>query len=163
MVRVPGSSGDSGFHRESTEDVKIKEEPGKEALAERGSPPTLKNKEGSTDQGSARRSFIDDKGDDLAIKLEMKPKNPPQAIHGAPAAYDFVREPPPGRDRPSQIGKSPPSDVPPSQNAAKTAKAAPTRRRLKALIKTRKISKMSRAGWTRIKMRVQPEPFTGRS
>lgn len=131
MVRVPGSSGDSGFHRESTEDVKIKEEPGKEASAERGSPPTLKNKEGSTDQESARRSFIDDKGDDLALKLEMKPEKPPQAPHGAPAAYDFIREPPDG-DRPSQIGKSPSSDVPTSQKAAKMAKAAPTRRRLKA-------------------------------
>ena len=36
MVRVPGSSGDSGFHRESpSQEVKIKIEPGMEAFEER--------------------------------------------------------------------------------------------------------------------------------
>jgi len=41
MVRVPGSSGDSGFHRESTdEEVKIKEEPKIEVTTAEGSPST---------------------------------------------------------------------------------------------------------------------------
>uniref|UniRef100_A0AAV1UDP0 Uncharacterized protein n=1 Tax=Peronospora matthiolae TaxID=2874970 RepID=A0AAV1UDP0_9STRA len=45
MVRVPGSSGDTGFHRESRdEDVKIKTEPGIGASAEYGSPQTRKGK-----------------------------------------------------------------------------------------------------------------------
>ena len=39
MVRVPGSSGDSGFHRESlSEDEKVKVEPGIEAYESEGSP-----------------------------------------------------------------------------------------------------------------------------
>ena len=44
MVRVPGSSGDSGFHRESLgEDVHIKVEPGIEVSTEVGSPLTRDN------------------------------------------------------------------------------------------------------------------------
>jgi hypothetical protein len=60
MVRVPGSSGDSVFHRESTEeDVKVKLEPGIEASAEDGSPLTLLDEEGSADRPSAGRSSVD--------------------------------------------------------------------------------------------------------
>uniref|UniRef100_A0AAV1T2R3 Uncharacterized protein n=1 Tax=Peronospora matthiolae TaxID=2874970 RepID=A0AAV1T2R3_9STRA len=41
VVRVPGSSGDSGFHRESlSEDEKVKIEPGMEADEAEGSPRT---------------------------------------------------------------------------------------------------------------------------
>ena len=50
MVRVPGSSGDPGFHRESlSEEVKIKTEPGIEAPAVKGSPQTRED-EGSPDR-----------------------------------------------------------------------------------------------------------------
>ncbi|EGZ10297.1 hypothetical protein PHYSODRAFT_247167 [Phytophthora sojae] len=47
MVRVPGSLGDSGFHRESVEDAQVKKEPGEEASSDIGSTKTLLNKAGS--------------------------------------------------------------------------------------------------------------------
>ncbi|KAE8908614.1 hypothetical protein PF003_g7805 [Phytophthora fragariae] len=48
MVRVPGSSGDSGFHRESTnqEETKVKAEPEIEASTEGESPSTPLNEVG---------------------------------------------------------------------------------------------------------------------
>ncbi|KAE9268156.1 hypothetical protein PR003_g31541 [Phytophthora rubi] len=53
MVRVPGSLGDSGFHRESAEDVQVKKEPGEEASSEHGSTKTLLNETRSADRQRA--------------------------------------------------------------------------------------------------------------
>ena len=54
---MPGSSGDSGFHRESlSEEAKIKTEPGIEAPAKKGSAQTRED-EGSLDRHSFGRGF----------------------------------------------------------------------------------------------------------
>ena len=61
MVRVPGSSSDSGLYRESlSEAVKIKTEPGIEAPAKKRSSQTRED-EGSSDRQSFGRGFDDKK------------------------------------------------------------------------------------------------------
>ena len=79
MVRVPGSSSASGFHRESTgEDVKIKMEPGIEVSAEVGSPQTREEEKISPDRQSFGRDSSDvKKEEDQAIDMEEKPQPPP--------------------------------------------------------------------------------------
>ena len=81
MVRVPGSSGEAGFYRESTgEDVKIKIEPGIETSAEEGSPQT-REKERSPDDQSFGRDFDnkkikeEDQGIDLKKNLYPLPRS----------------------------------------------------------------------------------------
>ncbi|KAG3029943.1 hypothetical protein PC121_g18177 [Phytophthora cactorum] len=76
MVREPGSSGASGFHRESQEqeeeEVSIKLEPRMDASSETGSPTTLLNETGPVDRQSTGRSSADrNKKDNL---LEAKPQ-----------------------------------------------------------------------------------------
>ncbi|KAG2788871.1 hypothetical protein PC129_g20665 [Phytophthora cactorum] len=56
MVRVPGSLGDSGFHRESQEDVQVKIEPGEESSSEVGSTTMQLNEARSADRRSAGRN-----------------------------------------------------------------------------------------------------------
>ncbi|POM77145.1 hypothetical protein PHPALM_5514 [Phytophthora palmivora] len=50
MVRVPGSVGDSGFHRESQEDVQVKVERGEQASSDLGSTMMPLNESRSADQ-----------------------------------------------------------------------------------------------------------------
>uniref|UniRef100_A0AAV1UY15 Uncharacterized protein n=1 Tax=Peronospora matthiolae TaxID=2874970 RepID=A0AAV1UY15_9STRA len=86
MLRVPGSSGDSRFHRESRdEDVKIKTEPGIGASAEYGSPQTREEK-GCQDHPSFGRGFDDKKvkEEDHQADLEEKPQTPPRSLRGPP-------------------------------------------------------------------------------
>jgi hypothetical protein len=86
MMRVPGSSGDSGFHRKSTEedDVKIKMEPEIGVPTEGESPlPPLKQ-EGHTDRPGAGRSSGDVNEEDPALVLEMKPQPPAHVSSGTP-------------------------------------------------------------------------------
>ncbi|GMF41576.1 unnamed protein product [Phytophthora fragariaefolia] len=71
MVRVPGSSGDSGFHRESLEDVQVKIEQGDQASSELGSTTTRLNEVRSTDRQSARRTSVG--GTEADPDLEDKP------------------------------------------------------------------------------------------
>ncbi|GMF39336.1 unnamed protein product [Phytophthora fragariaefolia] len=84
MVRVPGSPGNSGFHRESNQDdVEIKLEPGIDAPAVSGSPQTqLREEEGSTKGQSTGRSSGRVKEEGLATDLEDKPLPPPQPLFG---------------------------------------------------------------------------------
>ncbi|GMF20526.1 unnamed protein product [Phytophthora fragariaefolia] len=80
MVRVPGSAGDSRFHREANqEDVGIKLEPEIDAPVVSGSPQPQLREEGSTEGQITGRSSDRVKEEGLATDLEDKPLPPPQA------------------------------------------------------------------------------------
>ncbi|KAE9335682.1 hypothetical protein PR003_g12897 [Phytophthora rubi] len=89
MVRVPGSSGDSGFHHESQEEVKVKIEQGDQASSDLGSTTTPLNEARPTDRQSAGRSSIDGKEADPDPDLEDKPQSPPQV----PAKWTSLKDP----------------------------------------------------------------------
>ncbi|KAG3065601.1 hypothetical protein PI124_g17238 [Phytophthora idaei] len=80
MMRVPGSLGDAGFHRESPEDTHPTNELGEEAPTEIGTPTTSLSAR-STDRQGTGRSLTDGIEEALAIELEEKPL-PPQAPTG---------------------------------------------------------------------------------
>ena len=87
MVRVPGSSGDSGFHRESLgEDVRIKIEPGIEESAKEITPRTRED-EGSPHQLCFGRGFDEKKTkeEDRSIYPEEKLQPPPEVPSGTTA------------------------------------------------------------------------------
>ncbi|KAJ8576193.1 hypothetical protein ON010_g3019 [Phytophthora cinnamomi] len=86
MVRVPGSSGDSGFHRESQEDVQVKKEQGDQASSKFGSTTTPLNGARPTDRQRAGRTSVD--GNEEAPDLENKPQIPPQVPSGTPMFLD---------------------------------------------------------------------------
>ncbi|EGZ20643.1 hypothetical protein PHYSODRAFT_328731 [Phytophthora sojae] len=92
MVRVPGSLGDSGFHRELVEDAQVKNEPGEEASSHIGSTKTLLNKTRSADRQSARRTSVDGIEGDLETDLEDKPQHPPQVPLGTPVDLGANRD-----------------------------------------------------------------------
>ena len=97
MVRVPGSSGASGFHRESLgeDDVNIKADHGMEVSAAEGSPPTQENYRSPDRQGTGRGpdEFVI-KEEDRSTHLEEKPLLPPQVPSGITpdrtAQYDLL-------------------------------------------------------------------------
>ncbi|KAE9020853.1 hypothetical protein PR002_g12426 [Phytophthora rubi] len=94
MVRVPGSSGDSGFHHESQEEVKVKIEQGDQASSDLGSTTTPLNEARPTDRQSAGRSSIDGKEADPDPDLEDKPQSPPQVPSGpVPAKWTSLKDP----------------------------------------------------------------------
>ncbi|OWY92013.1 hypothetical protein PHMEG_00039148, partial [Phytophthora megakarya] len=89
MVRVPGSSGDSGFHRESQEDGQVKIEQGIEMSSDPGSTTTSLNAR-SANRQSARRNSVDGNEDDLDPDpdLEEKPHPPRVSDMETPADPD---------------------------------------------------------------------------
>ncbi|KAG2989700.1 hypothetical protein PC120_g23116 [Phytophthora cactorum] len=93
MVRVPGSLGDSGFHRESQEYVQVKIKPGEEASSEVGSTTTQLNEARSADRRSAGRNSVGGREADPDPDLEEKPIYPPQVPPGTPADPDLRRVP----------------------------------------------------------------------
>ncbi|GMF49705.1 unnamed protein product [Phytophthora fragariaefolia] len=92
MVRVPGSSGDSGFHRESLEDVQVKIEQGDQASSELGSTTTRLYEVRSADWQSARRTSVG--GTEADPDLEDKPQPPPQVPSWTPVDLDVGQDPP---------------------------------------------------------------------
>ncbi|KAE8959269.1 hypothetical protein PF011_g30489 [Phytophthora fragariae] len=92
MVRVPGSSGDSGFHRESQEEVKVKIEQGDQASSDLGSTTTPLNEASPADRQSSGRNSIDEKEADPDPDLEDKPQPPPQVPSGTPVSLDSHRD-----------------------------------------------------------------------
>ncbi|OWZ23790.1 hypothetical protein PHMEG_0001287 [Phytophthora megakarya] len=94
MVRVPGSSGDSGFHRESQEDVQVKIEQGIKMSSDPGLPTTSLNAR-SADRQSTRRNAVDGNEDDLDPDpdLEEKPHPPQVSDMETPADPDSRQDP----------------------------------------------------------------------
>ncbi|OWY98977.1 hypothetical protein PHMEG_00030112 [Phytophthora megakarya] len=91
MVRVPGSSGDSGFHRESQEDVKIKEEYREEVPTNAGSTEAGLNRARSTDQRSLEKISADRHDADLDQDPDLKEK-PRIPLKAAPAVIADLDE-----------------------------------------------------------------------
>ncbi|KAE9277261.1 hypothetical protein PR003_g28838 [Phytophthora rubi] len=92
MVRVPGSSGDSGFHCESQEEVKVKIEQGDQASSDLGSTTTTLNEARPVDRQSTGGNSIDGKEADPDPDLEDKPQPPPQVPSGTPVSLDSHRD-----------------------------------------------------------------------
>ncbi|KAE8967210.1 hypothetical protein PR001_g28173 [Phytophthora rubi] len=134
MVRVPGPSGDSGFHRESQEDVKIKVEPGIGAPTEGESPSAHLKSEGYTDRQGAGRSSDEVQEEVSAMDLEEKPHPPPVGPSGAPADHDSHRDPP--DEDPSVKTEGSSSTTTPSashvSSKKKNSKRKPAKMKLKA-------------------------------
>ncbi|OWZ08757.1 hypothetical protein PHMEG_00018647 [Phytophthora megakarya] len=95
MVRVPGSSGDSGFHRESQEDVKVQEEYREEAPTNAGSTEASRNTARSTDQRSLERISADRHEADLDQDPDLaeKPRIPLKAAAAVTADLDKNLDP----------------------------------------------------------------------
>ncbi|POM60202.1 hypothetical protein PHPALM_30968 [Phytophthora palmivora] len=89
MVRVPGSLGDSGCHRESHEEAHADLRSGKPASFEIGSPMTPLNQDRSADRQSFGRSSTDGAEEGPATDLEEKSLPPPQVPLGTPADSDL--------------------------------------------------------------------------
>ncbi|GMF49078.1 unnamed protein product [Phytophthora fragariaefolia] len=89
MVRVPGSLGDSGFHRESPqEDTQSEFGQGNEASTNIGSPTTPLNQDRSAERQSFGRSSTDGTEEGPVMDIEDKPRPPPQVPSGTPAGLD---------------------------------------------------------------------------
>ncbi|OWY97816.1 hypothetical protein PHMEG_00031559 [Phytophthora megakarya] len=95
MVGVPGSSGDSGFHREFQEDVKVKGENREEVTTNAGSTEPSLNTARSTDLRSLERISADRHEADLDQDpvLEEKPRIPLKAAAAVTADLDENPDP----------------------------------------------------------------------
>ncbi|POM59348.1 hypothetical protein PHPALM_31932 [Phytophthora palmivora] len=82
MVSVPGSLGDSGFHRESHEEAHADLRSGKPTSLEIGSPTTPLNQDRSADRSTDGTEM------GPATDLEEKPLPPPQVPSGTQTDHD---------------------------------------------------------------------------
>ncbi|POM81158.1 Hypothetical protein PHPALM_908, partial [Phytophthora palmivora] len=128
MVRVPGSLGDSGFHRESHEEAHADLRSGKLASLEIGSPTTPLNQDRSADRQSFGRSSTDGTEEGPATDLEEKPLPPPQVPSGTPADHDSSRD----LQDESPLAKAIQTLVSKSSTKKKSARSRPLRKKLKA-------------------------------
>ncbi|GMF58119.1 unnamed protein product [Phytophthora fragariaefolia] len=134
MVRVRGSLGDSGFHRESPqEDTQSEFGQGNEASTNIGSPTTPLNQDRSAEQQSFGRSSTDGTEEGRVMDLEDKPRPPPQVPAGTPAGLDENLDPP-DESPPAQAGTN--TSIQPRSGRStakkKTAKSKPSRKKIKA-------------------------------
>ncbi|POM76003.1 LOW QUALITY PROTEIN: Hypothetical protein PHPALM_6807 [Phytophthora palmivora] len=131
MVRVPGSVGDSGFHRESQEDVQVKVEQGEQASSDLGSTMMPLNESRSADQQSARRNSADGREGDLDPDPDLEDKKlPPQAPASTTLGkvkvepFRFIRAP-------VEPSPYPPKDPSISRSDKKKPKKKLTRKKMK--------------------------------
>ncbi|GMF43571.1 unnamed protein product [Phytophthora fragariaefolia] len=134
MVRVPGSLGDSEFHRESPqEDMQSEFGQGNEASTNIGSPTTTLNQHRSAERQSFGRSSTDGTEEGPVMDLEDKPRPPPQVPSGTPAGLDENLNPP-DESPPAQVGTN--MSIQPRRGRStankKTAKSKPSRKKIKA-------------------------------
>ncbi|GMF49759.1 unnamed protein product [Phytophthora fragariaefolia] len=134
MVRVPGSLGDSGFHRESPqEDTQSEFGQGNEASTNIGSPTPPLNQDRSAERQSFGRSSTDGTEEGPVMDLEDKPRPPPQVPSGTPAGLDENLDPP-DESPPAQAGTN--TSIQPRSGRStakkKTAKSKPSRKKIKA-------------------------------
>jgi hypothetical protein len=129
MVRVPGSIGDAGFHRESQDDAQVSHGSGDEAPTVAGSPTASLNAR-STDRPSPGRSSADGIEDGLATDQEDKPRSPPQVPSGTPAGLDASQDLP--DEGPYARANEPSSTTTRAASGAKSAKTKAARKKLKA-------------------------------
>ncbi|GMG14512.1 unnamed protein product [Phytophthora fragariaefolia] len=134
MVRVPGSLGDSEFHRESPqEDTHSEFGQGYEASSDIGSPTTLLNPDRSAERQSSGRSSTDGTEESPVMDLEDKPRPPPQVPSGTPAGLDENLAPL-DESPPAQAGTNTSTQPRSARSTAKTktSKAKPLRKKIKA-------------------------------
>ncbi|KAE8975280.1 hypothetical protein PF011_g24548 [Phytophthora fragariae] len=129
MVRVPGSLGDAGYHRESQDDAQMSNGSGDETPTETGSPTASLNKR-STDRPSPGRSSADETEEDLATDLEEKPSFPPKVPSGTPADPDASQDPP--EEDPLVKTRRPSSITTLASSGAASKKTKAARKKLKA-------------------------------
>ncbi|KAE9275578.1 hypothetical protein PF001_g26516 [Phytophthora fragariae] len=149
MVRVPGSLGDAGYHRESQDDAQMSNGSRDETPTETGSPTASLNAR-STDRLSPGRSSADGIEDDLATDLEEKPRFPPKVPSGTPADPDASQDPP---DEGSFArAKELSSTTTPAASGAASKKTKAARKKLKAPDSEGEDRTVSNSTWSRSKM-----------
>ncbi|POM71468.1 Hypothetical protein PHPALM_11963 [Phytophthora palmivora] len=135
MVRVSGSVGDSGFRRESQEDVQVKVEQGDQASSDLGSTMMPLNESRSADQQSARRNSADGREGDLDPDpdLEEKPLRSPRGPRRISTCVE-IRQQNKGRliGSPVEPSPYPPKDPLISRSDKKKPKKKLTRKKMKA-------------------------------
>ncbi|GMG16283.1 unnamed protein product [Phytophthora fragariaefolia] len=134
MVRVPGSLGDSGFHRESPQqDAQSEFGQGKEASTDIGSPTMPLNQDRSAERQSFGRSSTDGTEEGPVMDLEDKPRPPPQVPSGTPAGLEENLDPP-NESPPAQAGTNTSTQQRSARSTAKkkTSKSKPSRKKIKA-------------------------------
>jgi hypothetical protein len=151
MVRVPGSLGDAGFHRESQDDAQVSHGPGDEAPTVAGSPTASLNAR-STDRPSPGRSSADGIEDGLATYQEDKPRSPPRVPSGAPAGLDASQDLP--DEGPYAKANEPSSTTTRAASGAKSARTKAARKKLKAPDSDGEDRAVLKSAWSRSQLEI---------